>query len=78
MAAQEYVVYYRVSTKKQGESGLGLEAQRTYVNHFYSDKNIIAAYTEKVSGKDIANRPELLAALDLCRRPCSWWPRSTG
>ncbi|MBJ6120073.1 recombinase family protein [Pontibacter sp. BT310] len=68
MSAQKYVVYYRVSTKKQGESGLGLEAQRTYVEHFYSDKNIIQEYTEKVSGKDVTNRPQLLAALDLCKR----------
>ncbi|RDV10698.1 resolvase [Pontibacter diazotrophicus] len=68
MEEQQYVVYYRVSTKKQGESGLGLEAQRTYVRHFYSGRNIIGEYTEKVSGKDIANRPRLLEALELCRR----------
>lgn len=68
MEEQQYVVYYRVSTKKQGESGLGLEAQRTYVRHFYSDRNIIEEFTEKVSGKDIANRPRLLEALELCRR----------
>lgn len=68
MEKRKYVVYYRVSTKKQGESGLGLEAQRSYVQHFYQDKNIIAEFTEKVSGKDIANRPQLLEALDLCKR----------
>ena len=68
MEDKKYVVYYRVSTKKQGESGLGLEAQRTYVRHFYSDRNIIEEFTEKVSGKDVSNRPRLLEALELCRR----------
>ena len=64
----KYVVYFRVSTKKQGESGLGLEAQRTYVDHFYSGRNIIAEFTEKVSGKDISNRPKLQEAIKLCKK----------
>ena len=63
----KYVTYYRVSTKKQGDSGLGLEAQRTYVNHFYQDKEVIAEYIETESGKDILNRPQLRAALELCQ-----------
>lgn len=61
------VVYYRVSTKKQGESGLGLEAQRTYVQHFYPQEPI-AEFTEKVSGKDVANRPQLQQAIELCKK----------
>lgn len=65
---QEYVAYYRVSTKKQGESGLGLEAQRTYIEHFYQGKNIIAEFTDVRSGKDIVGRPELQQALSLCRQ----------
>ena len=64
----EYVAYYRVSTKKQGESGLGLEAQRTYIEHFYQGKSIIAEFTDVRSGKDALNRPQLQQALLLCRQ----------
>lgn len=64
----KYVLYFRVSTKRQGESGLGLEAQRTYINHFYSGKEVIADFTETVSGKDVANRPELQKAINLCKK----------
>ena len=63
----EYVAYYRVSTRKQGESGLGLEAQHTYINHFYKDKKIIAEFTDISSG-DIKNRDQLQAALTLCKK----------
>lgn len=66
-ASEKYVIYYRVSTKRQGESGLGLEAQEAYVQHYYGDKNIIASFTDVRSGKTIAKRPELLKALDLCK-----------
>ncbi|GAB3327730.1 recombinase family protein [Larkinella ripae] len=64
---KKYVVYFRVSTKKQGESGLGLEAQQSYVNHFYSKANIIAEYTDIRSGKTIHKRPELQKALKQCK-----------
>lgn len=67
-AHQEYVAYYRVSTKKQGDSGLGLEAQRTYIEHFYQGKNIIAEFTDIRSGKEVTDRPELQKALTLCRQ----------
>ncbi len=63
----QYVIYYRVSTKKQGDSGLGLEAQRTYVNHFYKDKEILAEFVETKSGKDLLNRPQLMTAVRRCQ-----------
>ncbi|GAA4461933.1 recombinase family protein [Nibrella saemangeumensis] len=65
---QQYVVYYRVSTKRQGDSGLGLESQRAYVNHFYQGKHIIAEFTDVRSGKTIHKRPQLQQALALCRQ----------
>lgn len=48
----EVVAYYRVSTKGQGESGLGLEAQREYVRTTASAKGwtVVAEYTDVVSG----------------------------
>ena len=63
-----YVLYFRVSTKRQGESGLGLQAQRTIITHFYHDKTIIAEFTDVQSGKDVFNRPQLRKALDLCHQ----------
>lgn len=63
-----YVFYFRVSTKGQGASDLGLDAQRSNIEHFYKDKKVLGEFTDKVSGKDIANRPELQKALALCKK----------
>ena len=63
-----YVAYYRVSTDKQGQSGLGLEAQRETVLRFIGDKPLAAEFTEVESGKSHTNRPQLLAALEMCKR----------
>jgi DNA invertase Pin-like site-specific DNA recombinase len=48
---KNYVAYYRVSTQKQGNSGLGLEAQKNTVVNFVAGNNIIAEYIEVESGK---------------------------
>lgn len=57
-----YVAYYRVSTERQGNSGLGLEAQRVAVRAFVKDAPIIAEFTEVESGKH-NDRKELALAM---------------
>lgn len=65
---QAFVAYYRVSTGKQGASGLGLEAQREAVARHVTGRGELAAeFTEIESGKR-SDRPELTKALALCRR----------
>ena len=63
-----FVAYYRVSTDRQGESGLGLEAQRAAVARFTHGASLLFEFQEIESGKRHANRPQLAAALDQCRR----------
>jgi DNA invertase Pin-like site-specific DNA recombinase len=63
-----FVAYYRVSTDKQGKSGLGLDAQAQAVTQFVSGRGeLIAEFTEIESGRK-NDRPQLLAALAQCRR----------
>lgn len=59
----KYVAYYRVSTKKQGASGLGLDAQKKAVNDFIKDSTLLMEFTEIESGKN-NNRVELLKAIE--------------
>lgn len=63
------VAYYRVSTAKQGASGLGLEAQRVAVAALAAERGltITADFTEVESGRKV-RRPQLEAALDAARR----------
>ena len=46
----QYIAYLRVSTQKQGFSGLGLEAQKEIIQNFLYDKNPIAEYTRAAHG----------------------------
>lgn len=66
----EFVAYYRVSTDRQGASGLGLEAQREAVmRHIgWQYRHVLAEFTEIESGRRDTNRPELHAALAQCRK----------
>lgn len=63
-----YIAYYRVSTDKQGRSGLGIEAQREAVKRFVGTSDrILTTFTEIESGKS-DDRPQLLAAMANCRK----------
>lgn len=64
-----YIAYYRVSTTRQGESGLGLEAQQKAVADYLNGGSwqIIEEYTEIESGKR-NNRPTLVAAIAACKK----------
>ena len=62
-----YVSYLRVSTQKQGYSGLGLEAQREIIQKHLYDITPISEFIEVESGRK-SNRPKLKEALDLCRK----------
>lgn len=63
------IAYYRVSTDRQGESGLGLEAQKEAVRQFVKFKNIklVKEVTEIESGKK-NKRPVLKEALQYCAK----------
>ena len=64
-----FIAYYRVSTDKQGRSGLGVEAQRAAVAHYLGSVGGIlrAEFTEVETGKH-NDRPELEKALAACRK----------
>jgi len=66
--SQRLVAYERVSTARQGASGLGLQAQRHSIDSFAMGRGaeVIARFTEVESGRR-ADRPELLKALHLAK-----------
>jgi DNA invertase Pin-like site-specific DNA recombinase len=68
MATGKHVAYFRVSTARQGQSGLGLEAQRTAVLAYLDGGRwtLVKEFVEVESGKR-ADRPQLVKALHLCK-----------
>jgi len=67
----QYVACLRVSTREQGRSGLGLDAQKATINDYLDggDWELIETFTEVESGrKGRAGRPQLDAALKLCKK----------
>lgn len=73
MAQDQFITYIRVSTDRQGASGLGLEAQRAVVERFLSErsKTAIGEFCEVETGKGanaLEKRPQLRLALEQCKR----------
>lgn len=73
MQKSKFIAYYRVSTQKQGVSGLGLAAQKETVSRYVPDApgSLLAEFTEVETGKGsnaLAKRPELRKALDECKK----------
>ncbi len=69
MAIERFVSYIRVSTTRQGTSGLGLEAQQQAITGYLNGGKwtLVGDFVEIESGKN-NDRPKLLEALALCRR----------
>jgi len=65
---EKFIAYYRVSTNKQGKSGLGIEAQQASVADYLATTSgeLVNEFIEVQSGKD-NQRPELTKALRKCR-----------
>jgi DNA invertase Pin-like site-specific DNA recombinase len=61
------IAYYRVSTERQGQSGLGLDAQRAAVAPYVAGRDLLSEFVEVESGRK-DNRPQLTAALAMCRQ----------
>src|SRR5471032_595813 len=73
MASGKFVAYFRVSTVRQGVSGLGLDAQRESVTNYLNGgrHEVIAEFKEVETGEGSdarAKRPKLDAALHLCKK----------
>ena len=61
-----FIAYLRVSTTRQGESGLGLDAQVAMITRHVGSGTLIKTFTEVESGKR-CDRPQIAAALAMCK-----------
>ncbi|RQO78395.1 resolvase [Aquitalea sp. FJL05] len=73
MPSGKFIAYYRVSTAKQGESGLGLDAQETSVLSYLNggEWELLQSFHEVETGKGsnaLDRRPQLKAALQACKK----------
>ena len=68
-SSRRFIAYYRVSTDRQGKSGLELDAQRKAIADYLngSEWELVGEFTEVESGKK-SERPELARAMDACRK----------
>lgn len=70
MEARKFVSWRRVSTQKQGKSGLGLEAQKSIISYFVDEANgeLIADYYETYTGKNLHGCTELQKAMEFAKK----------
>lgn len=59
---ERYIAYVRVSSPKQGRSGLGLEAQKEIILHNVGNGEVLEWFKEVHTGKNLNNLPQLIAA----------------
>lgn len=67
MEESRYIAYLRVSTQRQGSSGLGLQAQQEIIRKHLNGNSPIAEFVEVESGRK-SDRPKLHEALELCKK----------
>ena len=67
MEEKRFVAYIRVSTRRQGASGLGLQAQQEIIQKHLNGDSPIAEFIEVESGRK-SDRPKLHEALELCKK----------
>ena len=70
MEAKKFVSWRRVSTQKQGKSGLGLEAQLAIIKYFVSEAKgeLVADYYETYTGKNLHGCTELQKAMECAKK----------
>lgn len=67
MDKKKFISWRRVSTWKQGDSKLGLNAQMAMINDHVGDNELIADYSEVYTGKDLSGCMELRKAINHCK-----------
>lgn len=65
---EKYIAYYRVSTQKQGTSGLGIEAQKSSVSRFLNNDSILLHELTDIESGKRNDRPNLLLAIEMCKK----------
>ena len=70
MGTRKFISWRRVSTKKQGKSGLGLDAQKDIIDYFVNAEGgeLIADFSEVYTGKELGGCVELRKAMDMCKK----------